>query len=290
MRDYKLSGFIDEIAPDFETQLRAASGLGLRYACLRDIDGKRIQRFAPAEIETYIRPLLNQYGIRVSCIGSAVGKIRLDDEAAYRQDLEDLPKICQAAERLGCKYIRLFSFYGAYSVTKEGWDAERPLVIEKMKGYLDAVKGYDVVLVHENEKRIYGDSPERCLDLFNELHDPQFRLIFDFANFIQSGYEPLKCYERMKGTIEEFHIKDAFLGSGLVMPAGAGDGHVREILQDAFDHGYDGFLSLEPHLNNAAAAERLKEHALIPKSVEASPEVTFAAAFSAIEKIMKEMK
>ena len=290
MREYKISGFIDEIDHDFEEQLKLARELGMKYACLRDIDGKRIQRFTPTQINNYILPLLSQYDIRVSSIGSGVGKIILNDELAYQKDIDDLKKICEAAMLLRCRYIRIFSFYSNYSKTKSGWAAERPLVGERIRGYLDAVKDYDVVLLHENEKKVYGDSPERCLDLFNEFHGPQFKLIFDFGNFIQSGYEPLKCYELMKGKIEEFHIKDAFLENRLVMPAGAGDGHMKEILQDAFEHGYDGFLSIEPHLNNVAAAQRLELDAAVRDSGEVDTKVMFKVAINAFEKILKEMK
>ncbi len=44
------------------------------------------------------------------------------------------------------------------------------------------------------------------------------------------------------------HVKDALTGSGKVVPAGEGDGHIAEILKDAYASGYRGFLSLEPHL------------------------------------------
>src|SRR5207248_11337668 len=45
-----------------------------------------------------------------------------------------------------------------------------------------------------------------------------------------------------------------FLGSGKVVPAGEGDGQLEPILLDLHRSGYDGFLSLEPHL---AAHEKL---------------------------------
>ena len=35
------------------------------------------------------------------------------------------------------------------------------------------------------------------------------------------------------------------------MPAGQGDGHVREILKDAFAGNWAGYLTLEPHLQAA---------------------------------------
>ena len=46
---------------------------------------------------------------------------------------------------------------------------------------------------------------------------------------------------------DSVHIKDCKNGGGVV-PAGYGDGHLKEILSDLYKNGYHGFLSLEPHL------------------------------------------
>ena len=58
-----------------------------------------------------------------------------------------------------------------------------------------------------------------------------FRGVFDFANFVQVGQDTLEAYELLKEHIAYVHVKDAILGSGRVVPAGYGDGHVGEILQ-----------------------------------------------------------
>lgn len=39
---------------------------------------------------------------------------------------------------------------------------------------IDYAKAEDVVLLHENEKDIYGDTIDRCLDLMLELHCDNF--------------------------------------------------------------------------------------------------------------------
>jgi sugar phosphate isomerase/epimerase len=43
-------------------------------------------------------------------------------------------------------------------------------------------------------------------------------------------------------------IKDAIAATGEVVPAGRGDGQVRETLAELRDSGFHGYLSLEPHL------------------------------------------
>ena len=288
-KGFKVSGFIDEIDTNFEKQLQAAHGLGLKYACLRDIDGKRIQKFTHDEIRSYIIPLLNQYKIGVSSIGSGVGKIILPDENACKQDLEELKKICEAARLLNCRYIRVFSFYSYYSKSGIGWEAERAHVVEQLKKYIEIAEQHDVVLLHENEKMIYGDSPERCLDLYNELGGPHFKLIFDFANYIQSGYDPKKCYGLLKGKIEYFHIKDAVLKTGMVVPAGQGDGHVRDIISEEIKNSYHGFFTIEPHLSNFSGLKSF-EAMEVPVLFKGSAESyqLFALAYHSFINILKE--
>jgi sugar phosphate isomerase/epimerase len=46
-------------------------------------------------------------------------------------------------------------------------------------------------------------------------------------------------------------IKDALAATGEVVPAGQGDGEVRETLAALRDSGFGGYLSLEPHLAQA---------------------------------------
>ncbi|HAA24848.1 MAG TPA: xylose isomerase, partial [Ruminiclostridium sp.] len=42
-----------------------------------------------------------------------------------------------------------------------------------------------IILAHENEKGIYGDTPERCVDIIKSMNCDYVRAVFDPANFIQ---------------------------------------------------------------------------------------------------------
>ena len=52
-----------------------------------------------------------------------------------------------------------------------------------------------VRLLHENEHRIYGDSPERVKELFTKISSPAFRAAYDPANYVYCGYDPCSCVE-----------------------------------------------------------------------------------------------
>ena len=42
------------------------------------------------------------------------------------------------------------------------------------------------------KKEIYGDIPERCLELVNNMNSSQMKLIFDPANFIQCDVDTIE--------------------------------------------------------------------------------------------------
>ena len=76
----------------------------------------------------------------------------------------------------------------------------------------------------------------------------KMKKIFDFANFVQCGQDTLEAYEMLKSYIAYIHVKDALKSDQSVVPAGYGDGNVAVILMRLSASGFDGFLSLEPHL------------------------------------------
>ena len=87
---------------------------------------------------------------------------------------------------------------------------------------ISAAKGSGVDLCHENEKGIYGDVAERCYKLHTAL--PEFKGVFDPANFVQCGEDTLVAWELLKPFMKYAHIKDA-KADGKVVPPGDGIGH-----------------------------------------------------------------
>lgn len=244
-KDLLISGFSDEISADFNTQLQVVSELDMKYVCLRGMDGKNIGDFTVAEIKETILPRLRQAGIGVSSIGSPLGKISINDEEGFESQKEMLDRLCQIAELLNCKYIRIFSFF-----IPKGEDADqyRNEVIRKLAAFAEIAKNHNKILLHENEKDIYGDIGRRCKEILKEVGSAHFKAIFDFANFVQCEEDPQECYDLLKDEIEYIHIKDAVYSDGHNVPCGSGDGKIREILSQVIHDGYKGFLTLEPHL------------------------------------------
>lgn len=191
-------------------------------------------------------PQLDKYNVKVSSLGSPIGKVKIDDEEGFKKQLEQLHTLCQIAKEVNCKYIRVFSFY-----IPEGDDFTKYTseVIRKLTQFVDIAAQYEIVLIHENEKDIYGDIKERCLEILSTINSPYFKAAFDFANFVQCGEDTKACYDLLKDFVAYIHIKDAVSSDNDNVPCGTGEGKIAEILRQAIkEDDYEGFLTLEPHL------------------------------------------
>lgn len=240
-----ISGFSDEISSDFDTQLKTVKNLGMNYISIRGVNEKNFSEYSIDELNNYIKPKLDEYSIKVSSIGSPIGKVFIDDEEGFEKQVSLLEKLCKMASILECKHIRMFSFYIPKDKNPEEYKDE---VIKKLKIFTSIAEKYNVVLLHENEKDIYGDIASRCLTIFKEVDSENFKAIFDFANFVQCKEDTKECYKLLKDYIEYYHIKDANQADKENVVCGTGEGKIEEILTDAIRNGYEGFLTMEPHL------------------------------------------
>lgn len=241
----KLAGFADEIAPNLDEQIRVCKELGVKAFELRGVAGKGVLDFDPT-LRNEIRTKLQANGIGVASIGSPIGKVKITDP--WPAHFDRFKVAVEMAEFFSAPLIRLFSYYPAKG---EAFPKHREEVMRRMQAKADYVKGHPVTLVHENEKDIYGEKGPECLDILKTVNSPKLRCAFDFANFLQAGDDPLKNWELLKSYVAHIHIKDYKKETKKVVPAGQGDGHVQAILEDAGRMGYNGFLSLEPHLKVA---------------------------------------
>ena len=276
----KISGFSDEISEKITEQFEALNRMGIKWFEPRGIDGINISNLDDKKRDELLEKM-KEYGISVSSIGSPVGKIKLEDD--FLGHFELFKEVVKTAKFLGSKYIRVFSFYhnGA-----DEWSAdERVEVLKRLSLMIDYAKDNDVVLLHENEKDIYGDTIERCLDLMENLYCENFRAVFDPANFVQCGQNTLEAYEKLNQYIEYMHIKDAD-GDGNVVPVGYGEGNVEKILKSLTENGYNGFLSLEPHLGSFSGFEALETDDKMTK-LEKSSEEKFVIAYDALKKVLE---
>ncbi|GAA1896726.1 sugar phosphate isomerase/epimerase family protein [Lapillicoccus jejuensis] len=240
---WTLSGFADEIDPDLVTQCRVLTDLGITWVELRSAWGVNVLDLTDEQVGQ-AQEVLREHGIRVSSIGSPIGKIGIRDD--FEEHLVRMDRALEVARRFEAPYIRLFSFF-----IPEGEDPadHRDEVLRRMRALADRAEGTGTTLLHENEKEIYGDVPERVLDLVTSVGSPTLRLAWDSANYVQCGVRPVtQGYDDLRPFTDYIQVKDALLATGEVVPSGEGDGEVRELVRRLLADGYDGFFSMEPHL------------------------------------------
>ena len=280
MGKFILSAFADEYDADFETQLKGLNSFGIKYIELRFVDGKNISALTDSELER-VKALLNMYGVKVSAIGSPLGKIRLDEDIDVHIELTE--KVCRTANYLGTDCVRMFSFYPPNDKNISDYRAE---VISALDRMLEVADRYSVKLCHENEARIYGEAPEACLDLLTHFNG-RLKAVFDMGNFALEGYDPIKAYGLLKDYIEYFHIKDGFK-KGAIVPAGKGDAKIGEILSDyAKNTDRETYISLEPHLQTFSGLGALTESNLQHEYVYETQQAAFADAVEKLKEILK---
>ncbi|MCB6344688.1 sugar phosphate isomerase/epimerase [Clostridium sp. AF18-27] len=282
MENILLSGFADEISSDFNRQIQVLNRLGMGYMEIRGVDKRGIDTYSEAEARE-VRRRLDGGGIRVSSLASPIGKIEITKE--FSGHFEHFKHVVELAHILDARYIRMFSFF-----IPQGGRADdyRDQVFERLGALVDYAKTQEVVLLHENEKDIYGDSPKRCRLLMDEFCGDSFRAVFDFANFIQCGHQAWEAYGILKPFIEYVHVKDARAADGVIVPAGQGDGQIARILGDLKADGYEGFISLEPHLTEFEGLKGLeREGASLQGMQKMDGEEAFTIAFNALERILK---
>jgi sugar phosphate isomerase/epimerase len=241
----KVAGFADEISSDMDVQIRVCKELGVRFIELRAVAGKGVLDLSGA-LRQEFRAKLQANGMGVACIGSPIGKVKID--SPWPAQFDRFKVAVEMAEFFSAPLIRIFSYYPAKA---EPWPKHRDEVMRRLQAQADYAKDHPVTLVHENEASIYGEKGPECLDILKTVNSPKLRCAFDFANFLQAGDDPLKNWELLKPYVAHFHIKDYKRETRKVVPAGQGDGSLQAILEDAAQMGYNRFLSLEPHLPGA---------------------------------------
>lgn len=280
MSKFLLSAFADEIADDLTLQMDELEKYGINHIEMRKVNGKNLVNYTLDEVRQ-IKLQLDKRGFKISAIGSPIGKVLITSD--FGPQLELFRHTIEIAKIFETKYIRIFSF-----IIPEGEDFEKSSeeVIERWRLFLKAAEGSGIILLHENEKGLYGDIPERCLRLLKTLDSPYARAIFDASNFVQCDVNTYPdAYELLKDYIEYLQIKDAKFSDHHVVPAGYGDGKVDEILAALHKSGFEGFLSLEPHLQIYKGFKDAEPNSSLNELPDGGPK-EFAIAYFALNKLL----
>jgi sugar phosphate isomerase/epimerase len=252
-----LTGFGDEAGGDIDTQIKATKELGWENIESRSIDGKNIHDM-PDEAFDVACGKLEEAGVKINCFGSAIANWGKSIEDPFEITVEEINRAIPRMQRLGTKLIRIMS----YAVLKDR-EPNDQMVDERVKRLNEVVKmfsGAGIVPVHENCMNYGGMGWSYTLELCERV--PGLKLVYDTGNPVftddrtkekpypkQSSWE---FYSKVKEHLAYIHIKDGVWDSEnektrFTYP-GEGDGDVKEVVGDLLKSGYDGGISIEPHL------------------------------------------
>ena len=268
----RLSAFSDEAGNSLKEQIEALKRNGISYMEIRNVDGVNVQKMTLEQAEEIQREL-EANGISVWSVGSPVGKVKLKEDFCFEDYLEDVRHICKLANIFKTDKIRMFSFFLAYDKAEEVYGYLRRMV--------EVAKEYGVQLYHENEKKIYGDTSERVLDIM--AHVDGLKYIYDPANYLQVDEKADTTLELLHGKTDYFHIKDVILETGELVPAGHGDGKIDRLIEMITD---DKVLSIEPHLAIFEGYSTIDDEQMKNKFQFSSNGEAFDAAVAAVKALL----
>lgn len=247
MVNYRLCAFADEADASIAGQIRAMNENGITLLEMRGVNGKNVTKLTASEARD-IRRELDAGGISVWSLGSPAGKTPITDP--FEAEEEQFKHLLETADIMNAHCIRLFSFYGT-----NGEAGYRDEVLARLSRFVELAKGSGVRLCHENEKGIWGDVADRCLEIHQAI--PELSAVFDPANFVQCHEDTLRAWELLSPYVYYGHIKDA-RADGTVVPPGDGIGQLAKYLPQFFAKGCE-VLTLEPHLTKFVGRGKLEQ-------------------------------
>jgi 3-dehydroshikimate dehydratase len=238
----RISAFADEISQDPHEQLDVLSQHGIKFIEFRAIHGTNVLDLSDAQHAEF-RELLVSRGFGLSAIGSPIGKIRITEP--FDEHLQRFERAMDLADFYQSPRIRVFSFY-----IPPGDDpaSHREAVIGRMTELARRATDRGILLFLENEKGIYGDTAAHVADILETVDSPSLQHAFDPANYVEVRQPIDEAWARLRYFVTHFHVKDYDAKTERNVPAGAGDGLIPRLIQEAVDSGYEGFCVLEPHL------------------------------------------
>ncbi len=244
----RISAFADEISPMLDEQIAYLQQAGIRWMEIRFVDGRNVTTLTEEEA-IGVKERLDKAGIGVSAIASPLGKYAID--ADFEPHLELLRHTIRLARIFQTRMIRMFSFYAPEGCSEAEHGAQ---ALDRLRRMVAEVNDEEVLLVHENEAGIYGHTADNCVWLKEQIASEQFTLAYDPANFVWGEGiidNVAQCWPKMRPYVTHIHIKDWKLGSrDIGSLAGDGDGQIEALIAELARLGYEGFLTLEPHMSS----------------------------------------
>ncbi|MCP5559244.1 MAG: sugar phosphate isomerase/epimerase [Verrucomicrobiaceae bacterium] len=271
----KLTGIADEAGAALNVQIKAHQQLGWDSIEARVVEFNGVKgnlHEIPEDVFEKVCEELEANKMAVSGFGSLIGnwakKITDDFSITEAEISRAIPRM----QKLGAKLIRVMSY--AVCKNEDGSDAAEQYEAERFHRMREINKRFNdagLTMVHENCMNWGGMSVDHVQRINEEV--PGMKWVFDTGNpvFIPDRKNPghrqdaWDMYQAIKPNMVHVHVKD-----GRWIPEkndaeytypGEGDGQTQRIIADLVQTGYNGYISIEPHVavvfHGAGAADEM---------------------------------
>ena len=254
-----LTGIGDEAGNTIDAQIAATKELGWKHIEARGVEAPGFPKAnihdIPDKAFDIVGQKLKENDIGVYCFGSTIMNWAKTVETPWDVTLAEVKRCIPRMQRLGAKFVRIMSFK-----PKDDDDRIPAVVFDRVREATKMFVEAGITPVHENCMNYGGMSWKHALELLDKV--PGLKWVFDTANPVFNPdrnrprpwprQDPWEFWEHVREHVVHIHVKDATWN-----PAkndadynwpGEGQGRVRDILKDAFARGYDGAISIEPHM------------------------------------------
>ncbi|MEX2578278.1 MAG: sugar phosphate isomerase/epimerase family protein [Verrucomicrobiales bacterium] len=254
---FQFTGFADEAEKNIDGQIATLKEAGWSAIELRLVDGKNVVDLTDDEWAR-TRDRLKSEGIEIVGLGGQIGNWARPITSDFQVDIDELKRVGPRMREAGTKYLRIMSYPNPEDnpLSRDEWKAR---TVERLKELCTIAEAEGVILGHENCAG-YGETAQGFLELVEEVGSPALKLIFDTGNNTlhdNDNEASWDYYKACRDHIDHVHIKSARPnpeGGDWITCHVDEDPVQRRILQDLEDTGYDGWLSIEPHLKAAIHA------------------------------------
>ncbi len=268
----KLTGISDEAGAPLDKQIAATKELGWDSIEARFVEIPGFEKGSvheiPDEAFDQFAAGLAEAGIVVSGVGSTIGNWAHSIEDSFEITEGEIERCIARMQRLGSKIVRVMS----YAILKDGdgnvvADQKADERFTRMREIKKRFEDAGIVPVHENCMNYGGMGPGYAMELQEAV--PGLKWVFDTGNPVfnpdRNKPEPFpmqdawEMWETLRDHTVHVHIKDGIWNAekndcDFTMP-GEGEGQVVRILEDLKSLGYDGYISIEPHVAAVFHAE-----------------------------------
>jgi L-ribulose-5-phosphate 3-epimerase len=264
----------DEIARDFAAAVRAGVSLGLRRYEIRNLAAGRAPMCGEAAM-LEVERIARQEGVEITALSPGLFK-NTDDAAAFRREMDQVyPRAVEWVHRWKLPGRKLpglivFGFHkpGATEATAPEFSSANPPgeVVDWLAEAGERARADGVTLMIEPEPICWCDSGRATARLIARAGSVGLKINYDPGNVAWlENRDPLDEFAVVAPFIANVHIKDLrplTRGAGFPewVPAGEGMIDYAAHFRALREIGYDGPVSLEPHMDSSAeATQRCKE-------------------------------